>query len=46
MSVGQIARREFEYKRHGTITLLVAFNVFNGLMWGSCLDAKDHEHFL
>src|SRR5438128_9003438 len=27
MRPGQIARREFEYKRHGTVVLLVAFNV-------------------
>ena len=46
MRPGQIARREFEYKRHGTVTLLVAFNVLNGVMWGCCLDANDHEQFL
>lgn len=46
MHPGQIARREFEYKRHGTINLLVAFNVFEGLMWACCLEANDHEHFL
>jgi len=46
MSPGQIVRREFEYKRHGTVTLLVAFNVFNGTMWACCLDANDHEQFL
>lgn len=46
MSPGQIARREFEYKRHGTVVLLVAFNVFDGTMWGSCLDSNDHDHFL
>jgi hypothetical protein len=46
MSPGQITRREFEYKRHGTVNLLVAFNVYDGLMWACCLDANDHEHFL
>jgi hypothetical protein len=46
MKPGQIARREFEYKRHGTVTLLVALNVFNGLMWACPLEANDHEHFL
>lgn len=46
MRAGQIARREFEYKRHGTVVLLVAFNVFDGMMWACCLDANDHEHFL
>lgn len=43
---GHIQRREFEYKRHGTTNFLVAFNVYNGKMWGGCLDANDHEHFL
>jgi hypothetical protein len=46
MRPGQIARCEFEYKRHGTVNLLVAFNVFDGLMWACCLEANDHEHFL
>lgn len=46
MSAGHIARREFEYKRHGTVVLLVAMNVYDGKMWGSCLDANDHDHFL
>jgi len=46
MSRGQIARREFEYKRHGTVNLLVAFNVYDGKMWGCCLEANNHEHFL
>src|SRR5947209_19952008 len=46
MRVGQIARREFEYIRHGTIVLLVAFNVFDGMMWACCLEANDHDHFL
>jgi hypothetical protein len=46
MKAGQIARREFEYKRQGTVILLVAFNVYDGVMWATCLDANDHEHFL
>jgi hypothetical protein len=46
MKAGQIARREFEYKRHGTVILSVALNVFDGVMWASCLDVNDHEHFL
>jgi DDE superfamily endonuclease len=46
MSPGQMARREFEYQRHGTVNLLVAFNVYDGRMWACCLDANDHEHFL
>jgi hypothetical protein len=46
MRPGQIARHEFEYKRHGTVNLLVTFNVFGGLMWACCLEANDYEHFL
>ena len=28
------------------MTLLVAFNVFTGMMWAGCLEANNHEHFL
>lgn len=45
MQRGQIERREFEYKRHGTVTFLVSLNVYDGQMWGCCLEANDHEHF-
>lgn len=30
MAPGQVERREFEYKRHGTISLIVNFNVATG----------------
>jgi DDE superfamily endonuclease len=46
MQRGQMARREFEYKRQGTVTFLVSLNVYDGTMWGSCLEANDHAHFL
>ncbi|SRR6266487_2549501 len=46
MRPGQIERHEFEYKRHGTVTFLAALNVYDGTMWGCCLEANDHEHFL
>lgn len=46
MHAGHIERREFEYQRHGTVNFLVAFNVYNGKMWGCCLEANDHAHFL
>lgn len=46
MRSGQIQRREFEYQRHGTVIFLVAFNVFDGTMWGTCLARNDHQHFL
>jgi hypothetical protein len=35
-----------EYTRHGTVTFLAALNVYDGTMWGCCLEANDHEHFL
>lgn len=43
---GQIARRECEYKREGTVTFLAALHVYEGSMWGCCLKANDHAHFL
>lgn len=46
MRPGQILRREFEYKRHGTANLIVAFNVHNGRMWADTLEANDHRCFL
>jgi transposase len=46
MHPGQIERREFEYTRHGTVTFLAALNVYDGTMWGCCLEANDHAHFL
>src|SRR4026207_955845 len=46
MSAGRIERREFEYQRHGTVTLVVALNVYDGTMRGWCVDKNDHEHFL
>jgi hypothetical protein len=46
MRCGQIARREFEDKREGTVTCLVALNVYDGLMWGCGLEANAHGHFL
>jgi transposase len=46
MRPGQIARREFEYKREGTVTFLAALNVYDGSMWGCCLEANDHAQFL
>jgi len=45
MQPGQIERQEFEYKRHGTVNLLVGLTVYNGRMWAECLDKNDGEHF-
>jgi hypothetical protein len=46
MHAGHIERREVEYKRHGTVTLVVALNVYDGTLRGWCIDKNDHEHFL
>jgi transposase len=46
MRRGQIARREFEYRRDGTVTFLAALNVYDGTMWGACLEGNDHRQFL
>jgi hypothetical protein len=45
MRPGQIERQEFEYKRHGTVNLLVGLTVYNGRMWAECLDKNDGKHF-
>ena len=35
MKPGQVERREYEYKRHGTQTLIAAFDVTTGQVRGS-----------
>lgn len=45
MQSGRVERREFEYKRHGTVNLLVGRVAYNGRMWAECLDQNDGEHF-
>jgi hypothetical protein len=40
MQPGQIERREVEYKRHGTVTFLVAFNVYDGTTRGGVSGQK------
>ncbi len=42
----QIARREFEYTREGTVTFFVALDVDEGTRWGGCLETNDHRQFL
>lgn len=37
---GRLRRREFEYKRHGTQTLLCAFNVHTGNVIADCGDTR------
>jgi hypothetical protein len=46
MRPGELMRREFEYKRHGTTNLIVALNVRSGRMWADTLEANDHRCFL
>ena len=43
---GRLTRHEFEYVRHGTVTFLVLLDVYDGRMWGTCLDANDSAHFV
>jgi DDE superfamily endonuclease len=44
MQSGRVERREFEYRRHGTVNLLVGLVAYNGRMWAECLDQNDGEH--
>lgn len=46
LRAGQLTRHEFEYIRHGTVTFLVLFNVYDGKIWGTCLGANDSAHFI
>jgi hypothetical protein len=41
---GSIEQREFEYKRHGTVTVLVFLIVHTGQMEAVCLEGKSAEH--
>lgn len=46
---GKVGKREFEYIRHGTLSLLTAFNVGNGGVWsqiGPTRTADDLERFM
>jgi transposase len=43
---GSIEQREFEYKRHGTINVLVFFVVHSGRMNAVCIDTKDADHYI
>jgi len=42
---GSIEQREFEYKRHGTVTVLVFLIVPTGRMEAVCLEAKSAAHY-
>jgi hypothetical protein len=45
MRPDQIERVDFDYKRHGTINLLVGLTLHTGHMFAECLDKNDGEHF-
>ncbi len=42
---GAIEQREFEYKRHGTVNVLVFLIVHSGQMEAVCLESKDALHY-
>ena len=49
MRPGKVARREFEYIRHGTQTLIAAFDVVSGKVIGTVGDTRteqDYSRFL
>lgn len=45
MKPGQPERREFEYIRHGTQTLMAAFDVASGRVFGQVGDSRTEEDF-
>ena len=45
MQPGKVARREFEYIRHGTQTLIAAFDVVSGKVIGSVGDTRTEQDY-
>src|SRR5271157_4493102 len=45
MLPGKVARQEFEYKRHGTQTLIAAFNVVSGQVFAQVGDTRTEQDF-
>lgn len=43
---GQVSRREFHYRRHGTLTLIGCFEVATGNLLGQCYERNRGEEFL
>jgi hypothetical protein len=43
---GSIEQQEFEYKRHGTVNILLFLIVHTGLMEAAILQVKDAEHYI
>lgn len=46
MKPGRIERREYEYKRHGTQTLIAAFDVASGQIHGTVGDTRTEEDYV
>jgi transposase len=46
MKPGKVERREFEYVRHGTQTLIAAFDVLTGEVQGSVGDSRTEADFV
>ena len=45
MLPGKVARQEFEYKRHGTQTLIAAFDVVSGQVFAQVGDTRTEQDF-
>jgi transposase len=45
MRPGKVERREFEYVRHGTQTLIASFNIATGRVQGSVGDTRTEQDF-
>jgi transposase len=43
---GRAARREFEYVRHGTVSILAAMNVADGQVWAERIDRNNSAAFI
>jgi len=46
MLSGLDRRREWEYKRDGTVNLLITYTLMTGRLWGRVLPKNDHSHFI
>jgi hypothetical protein len=43
---GTAGRREYEYIRHGTQSLIAAFDVLSGAVWGHCGDTRTADDLM
>ncbi len=43
---GSIEQQEYEYKRHGTVNVLVFLVVHSGRMRAICVESKDADHYI